>query len=64
MPKPPLERLEALFHEAADLEPGQRSAFLDARCAGDPELRAAVEDLLKQEALAGHADSFLVLEQA
>jgi WD40 repeat protein/serine/threonine protein kinase len=60
MPEPPLERLEALFHEAADLEPGRRSAFLDARCAGDPELRAAVEALLRQDAGAGATESFLV----
>jgi WD40 repeat protein len=60
MSKPPLEQLEALFHEAADLEPEERSAFLDARCAGDPELRSAVEDLLQQETGAGRTASFLV----
>src|SRR5262249_12724612 len=60
MPQPPLERLEALFPEAADLEPGQRSAFLAARCAGDPALRAAVEGLLTQDAGAGPTESFLV----
>jgi WD40 repeat protein/serine/threonine protein kinase len=60
MAQPPLERLEALFHEVADLGPEQRSTLLDARCAGDPELRAAVEDLLRQEAGAGPTESFLV----
>jgi WD40 repeat protein/tRNA A-37 threonylcarbamoyl transferase component Bud32 len=59
MPEPPLERLEALFHEAADLEPEQQSAFLDACCAGDPELRTAVEDLLRQDAGARRTESFL-----
>jgi serine/threonine-protein kinase len=46
--RPPLdsgrwERIEALFHEALDLPPGDRSAFLDRACDGDVELRAAVE---------------------
>ena len=37
---------ETLFHEALDKPPAERAAFLDAACAGQPELRAAVEALL------------------
>ncbi len=37
---------ESLFHEACALPAAKRRAFLDARCAGHPELRAAVERLL------------------
>jgi hypothetical protein len=33
------EAVEALFQQAADLDPAQRGAFLDERCAGDPESR-------------------------
>ncbi|HKK07687.1 MAG TPA: hypothetical protein VKA44_02260 [Gemmatimonadota bacterium] len=44
---------DELFDRALDLEPGERSAFLDERCAGDPELRRAVEGLLAADAEAG-----------
>jgi non-specific serine/threonine protein kinase/serine/threonine-protein kinase len=40
------ERLESLFFECAALPPAERAALLDVRCAGDPELKAAVIDLL------------------
>lgn len=43
---PDIDRLEPLFHEALDLEPAARAAFLDARCAGDADLRARLEYLL------------------
>jgi hypothetical protein len=36
---------ESLFHEALAEPPAQRVAFLDAACAGQPELRAAAEAL-------------------
>src|SRR5262249_51393499 len=35
-----------LFHEALAKPASERAAFLDAACAGQPELRAAVEALL------------------
>src|SRR4051812_40905176 len=38
--------VEPLLDEALELEPARRSAFLDARCAGDPLLRADVAALL------------------
>ena len=43
------QRIEDLFHQAADLAPGARSAFLDERCAGDASLRKEVESLLAHE---------------
>jgi non-specific serine/threonine protein kinase/serine/threonine-protein kinase len=39
-------RVRALFDEAAELPSGERRAFLDAACPGDPDLRAEVEGLL------------------
>jgi serine/threonine protein kinase/tetratricopeptide (TPR) repeat protein len=39
-------RIEALFREALDLAPEDRSRFLDEKCAGDDELRIQVETLL------------------
>jgi WD40 repeat protein/predicted Ser/Thr protein kinase len=59
MPEPSPEAVEALFQQAADLEPERRGAFLDARCAGDPDLRAAVEELLDFDAKAQSAPDFL-----
>lgn len=40
------QRLESLFHEAAELEPGAREAFLEERCAGDTGLKGEVASLL------------------
>ncbi|HEY7154755.1 MAG TPA: hypothetical protein VH575_12405, partial [Gemmataceae bacterium] len=59
MSDPRLDRVEELFHEAAGMDPGQRLAFLEAQCAGDPGLRAAVEELLKHDYGAGPTGSFL-----
>src|ERR1043165_1890983 len=39
-----------LYLEAADLPEADRAAFLDHRCAGEPELRAEVESLLASAA--------------
>jgi WD40 repeat protein/predicted Ser/Thr protein kinase len=50
MPEPSPEAVEALFQQAADVDPAHRAAFLDKRCAGDPDLRAAVEELLNLDA--------------
>ena len=41
------ERIEEVCFGAMQLEGGERVSFLEARCAGDPELRAAVEALLR-----------------
>src|SRR5215470_11539072 len=47
------DRVEALFHQAADLPPGEQRALLDAACPDDPGLRAAVEKLLARDARLG-----------
>ena len=44
------DRIEALFHEAADLPPDEQRTLLDAACRDNPELRAAVEKLLADDA--------------
>jgi eukaryotic-like serine/threonine-protein kinase len=59
MPEPTPESVEALFQQAADLNPEQRSAFLDERCAGDPDLHAAVLELLHFDAKAQNAPDFM-----
>jgi tetratricopeptide (TPR) repeat protein/predicted Ser/Thr protein kinase len=47
MTAPSPERVEELFHQAVDLDSGLLAAFLDEQCAGDADLRAAVEELVK-----------------
>ncbi len=59
MPEPSPEAVEALFQQAADLAPEQLRAFLDEQCAGDPDLRAAVEELLDFDAKAQSEPDFL-----
>ena len=41
-----LAEIDAVLESALELEAGARSAFLDRRCAGDPDLRREVEALL------------------
>ncbi|HZU35224.1 MAG TPA: hypothetical protein VFA18_04930 [Gemmataceae bacterium] len=52
------QKLHALFDEALACKPDQRSAFLSAACAGDPELHAEVAELLANDAEA-QCDAFL-----
>ena len=59
MPEPSPESVKALFLQAVDLDPQRRGAFLDEACAGDPDLRAAVEELLDFDAKAQSAPDFL-----
>jgi WD40 repeat protein/predicted Ser/Thr protein kinase len=59
MPEPSPEAVEALFQQAADLDPAQRAAFLDTHCAGNPDLRAAVLELLHFDAEAQSDPEFL-----
>ncbi len=40
------QRIEEIFHQAAELAPEARSAFLDEVCAGDESLRQEVHSLL------------------
>lgn len=51
------QRIKALFGRAHALPGVERSAMLDVECAGDPALRAEVEELLRHAGLA--ADGFL-----
>jgi eukaryotic-like serine/threonine-protein kinase len=44
---------EQLFGEALELQPERRAAFLDQACRGAPELRRLVEELLRDNQLAG-----------
>jgi hypothetical protein len=44
---------ETLFHEALAKPAGERAAFLDAACAGQPQLRAAVGALLAAHEASG-----------
>jgi eukaryotic-like serine/threonine-protein kinase len=44
---------EQLFAEALELQPERRAAFLDQACRGVPELRRLVEELLRDNQLAG-----------
>jgi serine/threonine protein kinase/dienelactone hydrolase len=44
---------EQLFGEALELQPERRAAFLDQACRGAPELRRLVEELLRENQLAG-----------
>src|SRR5215467_11492146 len=46
-------KLRVLFHDALEREPQERSAFLDARCEGDLDLRREVQQLLDCEPVVG-----------
>ena len=59
MSEPPLQKIERLFHDAARLDPTQRSAFLDAHCGGDLELKKAVEELLAHDSEDQQTEGFL-----
>ncbi len=43
------QKLKDLFNRASNLPPGKMSEFLERECAGDAELRAEVENLLKSD---------------
>ena len=47
MAEPSPRRVEELFDQAVDLDPARLTTFLDEQCAGDADLRAAVEELLQ-----------------
>lgn len=42
-----LHKIETLFHEALELPPGERDAFLESACGGDSVLREKIESLLR-----------------
>jgi len=43
------ERVKEILHQAMQIDPAQRSRFLDEACSSDAELRAEVESLLRAE---------------
>jgi serine/threonine protein kinase/tetratricopeptide (TPR) repeat protein len=49
MPSERWQRFKELFHSAVAVEAGQRAAFLDKACDGDPSLREEVEALLASD---------------
>lgn len=53
----PSEQVLAVFEDALDVPPEQRSDFLDARCGHDSDVRRRVESLLAHESAAG--DQFM-----
>src|ERR671935_1064149 len=50
MSEPPADRVQDLFDQAVALPREERTAFLEAACAGDRGLRAEVESLLACDA--------------
>ena len=58
------QRIEEIFEAAADREPQERAAFLDAACDGDAELRQEVESLLAHQQPTGNLISTLVHDAA
>jgi WD40 repeat protein/predicted Ser/Thr protein kinase len=44
------DRVQRLFEQAVALPPGERAAFLETACAGEPALRAELEGLLASDA--------------
>jgi serine/threonine protein kinase/WD40 repeat protein len=57
--KAAFKRVEELFHQAVALPPTERPTFLDDACAGDTELRTAVEDLLRHDDVGKDTAGFL-----
>jgi len=50
------QQIYDLFIEVFRLAPAEREALLETRCAGDPELRARVDELLASDEQADHDD--------
>ena len=55
--KPEWQRLETLFLSALDLEPGERTAFIDRECGDDDGMRAEIRAMLE-----AHDGNELLLE--
>jgi hypothetical protein len=49
------DRVQALFHEAAECHPSEWQPFLERQCPGEPELVAEVLALLEEDAQTGEA---------
>ncbi|MBL8208053.1 MAG: protein kinase [Blastocatellia bacterium] len=48
-----MQQIEAVFHDACNLAPDERTAFIAQACAGDEDLRREVEALLTSDEQAG-----------
>ena len=59
MTTPAWPDLEALFHEALARHSEERAAFLAARCAGRPDLRAQLDAMLRAHEEATSATAVL-----
>jgi Tol biopolymer transport system component/predicted Ser/Thr protein kinase len=59
-----LRRVEDLFHQASELAPDARSAFLDQACGVDEALRREVESLLAHDPENGNTFAGLVQDDA
>src|SRR5262249_49130232 len=59
MAQPCPRRVEEVFDQAIDLDPARLETFLDEHCAGDADLRAAVQELLQLDRRAQTAESLL-----
>ena len=57
-----LNRLETIFLKAADMAHTEQAKFLDQACAGDPQLRAQVEAMLRSDEK-GSESILLAVEQ-
>ncbi|HEX8687120.1 MAG TPA: hypothetical protein VF654_11480, partial [Pyrinomonadaceae bacterium] len=53
------QQIEEIFEAAAERDPRERRAFLDAACGGDAELRREVESLLAHQQPTGNLISTL-----
>jgi serine/threonine-protein kinase len=58
------QKIEEVFEAAAEHEPQERAAYLDAACDGDTELRREVESLLRHQQPTGNLISTLVNDAA
>ena len=50
------QQMEKLYHAALELEPRERSRFLEEACRGDDDLRRKISRLLAEEASTGILD--------
>jgi eukaryotic-like serine/threonine-protein kinase len=58
------QQIESIYQEAADLDPGERAAFLDQACGTDPMLRKEVQDLLAADPDVGSTIEAVIQKEA
>ena len=64
MPIDNWEKIEGLFHTAADLPADEQRRYLDSVCAGDPVLRQEVDSLLAADRTGGEGIAAALTEAA